>query len=203
MGEQVFFDLATIALLSSEKRASLRVQLSRWCKTGRLISLRRGFYGFPEKRPWIKINPAVLANKLYAPSYISSYWALGFFGLIPERVVTYTSVTRRVTRTFENPLGVFRYQSVKPEAFFGYKLREIDRAGVLLADPEKALLDLWYLETGLWDEARMEGMRFQNKQLIDPGVLKDYAQRYHSPRILRAADLWMAMTDEESEAVTL
>lgn len=183
VANQGFFDLATVALLSGEKRKSIRVQLSRWCKAGKLISLRRGMYAFPQTGIFAKINPALLANSLYAPSYLSCVWALGYYGLIPEKVVTYTSVTRRVTRSFRNPLGDFTYQSLKEAAFFGYQYRDIGGQKVLMAEPEKALLDLWHLEKGLWDEVRMEGMRFQNRDLVNMEQLKGYARRYDSPRL--------------------
>ena len=51
------------------------------------------------------VTPAVLANALYRPSYLSGLWALGHYDLIPERVVRFTSVTSRVPRRFENPVG--------------------------------------------------------------------------------------------------
>lgn len=203
MHDQDFFDLATVALLSGEKRETLRAQLSRWCRSGKLLALRRGMYAFPARGTARRIHPALLANKLYPPSYISGLWALGYYGLIPEKVVTYTSVTQRVTRSFENSLGVFRYQSIKASAFFGYGLRDVGNEQVLLADPEKALLDLWHLERGSWDAARMEGMRFQNRSLVNLNVLRDYAERYDSPRLIRAAELWACMPDEEAGGVEL
>lgn len=203
LGKQGFFDLASVDLLSGEKRESIRVQLSRWCKSGKLIPLRRGMYAFPAKGTAATINPALLANRLYAPSYISTYWALGFYGLIPEKVVTYTSMTQRVTRSFPNPLGEFQYRTIKKAAFFGYRIQEISGDPVLIAAPEKALLDLWHLENGSWDEARMAGMRFQEKRNINAEVLRDYAKRYDSPRLCKAVELWLSMNDEEEGATEL
>ncbi|MBQ9398373.1 MAG: hypothetical protein IJU08_07755 [Bacteroidales bacterium] len=48
----------------------------------------------------------VLFN-LYGPSYVSLHWALRWYGLIPERVETVTSVTTRHTREFENSLDIW------------------------------------------------------------------------------------------------
>lgn len=147
-------------------------------------------YAFPEVGGSIAVNPAELANKLYTPSYISTYWALGYYGLIPEKVVTYTSVTSRVTRSFSNALGVFSYQSLKPTAFFGYRPVTMGDRKVILAEPEKALLDLWYLEQGVWGQERMEAMRFQNQEIVDAVKLQSYAERYQAPRLIKAVDEW-------------
>ncbi len=202
LGSEGVFDLATAVQLLNEKRETVRVQLSRWCKAGKLLSLRRGLYAFPEHNCGRKVNPAELANRLLTPSYLSRHWALGFFGLIPESVTTYTSVTSRTPCRFNNMFGAFRYQHVKRQAFFGYRPYKIEGRTVLMAEPEKALLDLWHLEKGAWTAARMEAMRFQNVELVDAQKLRDYAERYASSRLTVAALVW-SMTLGETDGVEL
>lgn len=199
LGKEGFFDLASVVQLTDERRESIRMQLYRWCKAGKLLSLRRGMYAFPKAYTEAPINPAEVANKLYVPSYISTYWAMGFYGLIPEKVVTYTSVTARVSRSFSNSFGTFKYHSIKPPAFFGYRSLDIGGRQVVIAEPEKSLLDLWYLERGVWNEARMNAMRFQNTELIDAAKLHTYANRYHSPRVVKAAALWKSTLSAQHE----
>ncbi len=199
LGTEGWFDLASVAQLSGEQRNNLRIQLYRWCKTGKLLPLRRGMYAFPARYSARIVNPAELANRLYAPSYLSTHWALGYFGLIPEHVVTYTSVTSRVPETFNNVFGSFRYQHVKASAFFGYQPVKINERTVLLAEPEKALLDLWYLESGLWNEARMIEMRFQNFDIVNTETLLKYANRFESPRLVEAANLWCRFAKTETK----
>jgi len=201
LGKQGFFDLAAVIQLTGERRESIRIQLSRLCRSGKLISLRRGMYAFPEVGTAVSVNPALVANRLYNPSYLSTYWALGFYSLIPEKVVMYTSVTRRVTRSFSNPLGNFQYRTIKKEAFFGYRPVGIGEHKVLVAEPEKALLDLWYLNSGDWNESRMAEMRFQNTKLVDRSRLNDYAERYKSVRLVKAAALWAAFAGKEEEGM--
>ena len=187
LGNHTFFDLATVVQLANERRETVQVQLYRWCKSGKLIPLRRTMYALPE--PYISqpINPAELANHLYHPSYLSTHWALGYYGLIPERVASHTSIPSRVTRSFENAFGMFHYQHIKAPAFFGYHPVQLDGRKVLIAEPEKALLDLWYFEKGKWTEERMSEMRFQNRELVDSARLREYAQWFESPRIVAAA----------------
>ena len=156
-------------------------------------------YAFPEACSAVAINPAELANALYRPSYISMHWALGYYGLIPEKVVTYTSVTSRVTRHFDNSFGSFRYHSIKLAAFFGYAVLAIAGQKVVIAEPEKALLDFWYFEEGKWDVKRMAEMRFQNTEMIDTDKLHKYAEKYRSPRIIKAVELWGSVISSQSE----
>ncbi len=187
---QSFFDLATVVQLSGEKRAGVRTQLYRWIKQGRLLPLRRGMYALADRYRKVPINPAELANHLYRPSYLSGLWALGFYGLIPEKVETFTSVTPRVPRRFQNALGSYEYRNVKQAAFFGYRDAGIEGSQVLLAEPEKALLDLWHLGQGMWSEDRMTEMRFQNQDAVNPQKLEEYADRFDSPRLRCATKTW-------------
>ena len=189
---QVIFDLPTLAQLSGENRATLRTQLSRWLKSGRIVPLRRGMYALAQRYRSTPVNAAELANRLYRPSYLSTEWALGFYGLIPEMVVTYTSVSSRPPQAFSNDFGNFSYRHVKQDAFFGMVASSIAGRKVMLASPEKALLDLWYLNPGPWTQARMAAMRFQNTDLVDDGRLRESADRFASPRLKRATAVWSA-----------
>lgn len=198
------FDLPLLAQAFDESREGLRVQLARWMKAGRLIGLRRGMYALPDAYRRAPLAPARLANLLYRPSYLSGLWALGFFDLIPERVVWLTSVTTRVPRHFENPLGVYDYRNLKRSAFFGYQVSACFGPEVFLAEPEKALLDHWHLTAGEWTDERLGEMRYQHAEKISAEKLRQYAVRFDSPRLLRAVDRWVTLTREEEEGtVTL
>ena len=69
-----------------------RNNLTRWCKDGLLVKLRSQYYAFPQYREVPDFSRYV-ANRIYAPSYISLDSALSFYGMIPEEVVQQTSVT--------------------------------------------------------------------------------------------------------------
>ncbi len=136
-----------------------RNNLTRWCRRGLLVKLRNQNYAFPEYRQVPDFSRYV-ANRIYAPSYISLHSALSFYGMIPEEVVQLTSVTTLKTARFNNAFGIFHYQNVKPTLYFGYEIKLMrDRRGVMFATPEKALLDLLYLNTYYKTEQDMEGLR--------------------------------------------
>jgi hypothetical protein len=121
-------------------------QLSLWVKKGYLVRLKNGIYAFA--RELEKLKGEEIAFLLCQPSYISLESALAWYGFIPEIVYAYTSVTSRIPRTFENPCGRFIYRHVKSELFWGYGEMKTDQGLYLLAEPEKALLDYFYLNLG-------------------------------------------------------
>lgn len=119
--------------------------LGRWVNRGNIIKLRNGYYTFKEYIAKHNIN-LYLANRIYRPSYISLHTALAFHGLIPESVTQTTCVSTLKTARFNNEIGIFSYKSVKPQLFFGYQqLSYLDQKSILMAYPEKALIDLLYL----------------------------------------------------------
>ena len=187
------FDLALLTQAFNDRRDVILVQLSRWMTQGKVIGLRRGMYTLPEAFRRAPVNPAVLANALYRPSYLSSLWALGYYDLIPERVVRYTSVTPRVPRCFENPYGTFDYRSIKQDYFFGFRAVDVGEQKFLIAEPEKALLDHWYLTAGEWTAERLDEMRYQHVAQVKAEQLMRYAERFRSPRLGRAVERWLRL----------
>lgn len=198
------FDLALLVQAFDDRREVIRVQLSRWMKQGKVIGLRRGIYTLAEMYRRAPLTPAELAGALYRPSYLSGLWALGFHDLIPERVVWLTSVTSRPPRRFENPIGVFDYRNIKQECFFGCRTASHGGANIVVAEPEKALLDHWHLTHGEWTTERLVEMRYQHFDLVGEDQLKLYAQRFRSPRLDRAVQRWLLLAaDAEKGTVSL
>jgi predicted transcriptional regulator of viral defense system len=156
-------------------------------------------YALAERYRRVAAHPALLSNQLYTPSYISMHWALSFYGLIPEKAVVYTAVTPRVPRTFKNIFGVYRYSNLKQKFFFGYRAVDMGGENVFVAAPEKALLDMWHLQSGVWDADRMREMRFQNFDVVSTGRLRDYAERFGLPRLMRAVSIWEQVSASSEE----
>ena len=162
-----------------------RNNFSRWVKQGKIIRLRQGYYTFPALKAEGDA-PFYFANKLYDPSYISLESALAFYGMIPEGVIQITSVTARKTKSFHNPFGNFIYRSVKPELMFGYSIEKSNLStnwNILLASPEKALLDFLYLNPQYDTEKDMQELRldidFMQEELAI-GRLDEYLERFES-----------------------
>jgi len=198
------FDLALLVQAYDEPRESIRVQLSRWNSQGKIIGLRRGVYTLAEPYRSIPVSSAALANAIYRPSYLSGLWALAFYDMIPERVNCYTSVSTRPPQRFDNPVGLFDYRNIKQEAFFGYHTVRDGAADILVAEPEKALLDHWHLTAGEWTNDRLEEMRYQHAEQVNAERLQYNAERYRSPRLERAVARWLKLVREaEKGTITL
>lgn len=167
----------------------VRRQLSRWTASGKVVQLRRNLYALSP--PWRRMepHPFLVANELHAPSYVSLQSALAHHGMIPEAVPVTTSVTTARPQRFETPFGRYAYRHVRREAFFGYHRIAVFRdQGALVADPEKALLDLAYLTPGGARMEHLESLRLDGLEHIDPARLLDHARRWGKPEILRTAE---------------
>lgn len=197
VSELPWFDLPMLTQLTGEEKRSITGQLHRWVKAEKIIPLRRGMYTLADRYRRKTLSPTALANALYTPSYLSSLWALSYYGLIPEKVATYTGVTTRVPRRFTNRIGSFRYFNLKQPLFFGYDSKVIDGQAILIANPEKALFDHWHLNSGEWSDDRLRGMRYQRFDLLDTKRLRSHADRFDSPRLHRALDAFLQLEEDE------
>lgn len=160
-----------------------RNNLTRWCSRGLLVKLRNQHYAFPEYRKEPDFSRYV-ANRIYAPSYISLHSALSFYGMIPEEVIQLTSVTTLKTARFENAFGTFHYQNVKTPLYFGYEIKTMQNGrGLLFATPEKALLDLLYLNPYYRTEQDMEDLRLDEDYMqneLNKERLMSFLARFES-----------------------
>ena len=157
-----------------------RNSLTRWCDKGLLVKLKNEYYAFPEYRQMNDFARYV-ANKIYRPSYISLHSALSFYGIIPEEVISITSVTTLKTNKFVNDFGTFTYQKIKRGMFFGYEPKLLsDGRAMMFATPEKAILDLLYLYPFYKTEQDMLELRFDDyfmQEDLDRSRLNDYLGR--------------------------
>lgn len=182
---------------------NLRRQLSRWTRAGRLLQLRRGLYALAP--PWqrIKPHPFLIANRLGSGSYVSGLSALAFAHAIPEYVAEVTSCTGGRPHTYLTPLGRYSFRRLKANLRFGYRQVALgDGQAAFLATPEKALLDLIYLQPGGDDAAFLKELRL-NLDVLQPDLLDDFAQRCAVPKLVRAAKRIGELARDTPEYVTL
>ena len=151
-------------------------QLHYWQRKGYVERLRKPWYRIA-KRPWNRMERWTIANRVYAPSYISLESALWYHGFIPEGVFHTTSVTTLHTRKFDIGKTRYFYRNVKPSYFFGYDIVEHEGAAVRMADVEKTLLDELYLNPQHAKADDFEALRLDASGIRDrmrPDVFADY-----------------------------
>ena len=189
VGDEPVFETGLL-LAGDVDPADARKQLSRWTKAGRLFRLRRDLYALAPPFQKVKPHPFLVANRMARGSYVSRQSALAHYGLIPEYVPLVTSVTTARPSLWETPLGAYDFRHLKVEMFYGYQLLELGgRQQAFVASPEKALLDLVYLQPGGDSPDHLRELRLQHLDRLDVNELARQAELAHSPKLRRAAAL--------------
>jgi hypothetical protein len=188
MGDEPVFKSAVL-LAGDVDVANVRRQLSRWVKAGRLYQLRRGVYALAPPYQKVKPHPFVVANALVQGSYVSLQSALAHYGMIPEYTPVVTSLTTARPGRWRTPLGDMIFRHIKTTWFHGYRQVEVaEGQRAFVASPEKALLDLVYLEPGADAPAYLAELRLSNLDRLDRDALVRLAEESGSPKLGRAAE---------------
>lgn len=166
-----FSDLRKIAALDDE---SLRVAVSRMHKKRELTKLSKGYYSLPDAN----LDLHKLALELYRPSYLSFEWVLGQDNVLSQKPHNLTLATTKRARKITIGEQTIFYRHLRPDLFFGYILKD----GYLVAETEKALLDLAYLSLNGYAKFDPEEMNLKN---IAAKRLKEYLEKFHSERLTK------------------
>lgn len=156
-------------------RVAATFLLYRYTKRGLLTRCKRGLYAFSHAA----LPDPYLANRLYEPSYVSLEFALSYHRVIPETVYAVTSVTTKSTRSFVVSGKRFIFQRIKKQAFTGYAVRRQQGLSFLIAEPEKAYVDLLYLRL----RRRQKPLRRFRKEKLDRHKAVRYAKLFENPRL--------------------
>ena len=168
----------------------VRHQLSRWTKAGRVYKLRRGLYALAPPFQKVKPHPFLIANRMVRGSYISCQSALAHHGLIPEYAHVVVSVTTARPGRWKTPIGTFEFRHIKTELLRGY--RQVDLGGgqkAFVATPEKALLDLIYLQPGADSLNYLRELRLQNLEHLNLDELLRLADLTAIAKLKRAVTI--------------
>lgn len=170
--------------------ATTKNNMTNWLKKGYVERLKRDLYACVVLEP--EIPDFYIANKLYAPSYISLETALSLYNIIPEIAAQVTSVTTKSSREFKNRHGVFTYRSCRKRAFTGYRIVSYEGYKVLIADREKALVDFLYFKLRHGQSIDFEEERFDADILkgIEWKKARGYAELFNKTTINKLKDCW-------------
>ncbi|PIU18755.1 MAG: hypothetical protein COT16_01245 [Elusimicrobia bacterium CG08_land_8_20_14_0_20_44_26] len=184
------FSLNDIRLLDEQFH---RRRLNEWQKKNYIKKIVRGYYVFSD----LKMDENVLfeiANKIYSPSYISLEMAFSYYGLIPESVYEVTSISTRKTYSFKTPVAKFSFKSIKPDFFWGYEIKRYGTKTFKIAEPEKAVLDYFYFNSGIATRREFESMRFNNEvfsRLVNLKKFLLYLNRFHQKALQKRVGLFL------------
>jgi len=201
VGDDPVFE-SSLLLAGNIKPKNVRLQLTRWVNSGRIYRLRRGVYSIAPPYQKTQPHPFLVANHLQRSSYVSLQSALAFYGLIPENVNITVSITTGRPERLETPLGIFEFRHIKSNLLFGYHMIDLGGQNALVATPEKALLDLVYLQPGGVSTKYLQGLRLQNLDRLNRDLLMKQSKVFDSPKMSKAAKVisqWMLGETSEYE----
>lgn len=168
-----------------------RRRLYEWQKKGYIRKIINNWYVFSD----IEIDDIMLrmiANRIYAPSYIGLESALVYYELIPEAAFQITSITTRKTKLFKTSITQFKYRDLDKRLFFGYDLIKSDNQSFFISNPEKTILDYLYLNPHLREISDFSELRINKRQfqtLINIFKLKKYLNMFSLKRLTNSLEL--------------
>lgn len=137
------FTLSSLMMLTGATDAALLTgRLNYQVRKGRLLNPRRGIYCKPDYKA------EELCGQLYRPSYISLEHVLQKAGVVFQYDSTITAASY-LSRELEIDGKRMRYRKMKPE-ILGATDGILLGKSFAIATPERALLDLMYLESNYY-----------------------------------------------------
>jgi len=164
-----FTDLKKISDLSDE---SLKVAVSRMIKNKEIVKLSKGIYTADIS----KINWEGFAVEMHSPSYLSFEWALARYNILSQKPINLTLATAKRSREITTPQNIIIYHHLQPKLFWGFIMEN----NYLLAEPEKAFLDLAYLSLNGYAKFDAEEM---NLELLNKIKLKKYLRKINYQKL--------------------
>lgn len=166
------FKLKDIALLSGDTDFQLlNLKLNYYVRTGKLQNPRKGIYAKPEYKP------EELACTIYTPSYISLETVLQKAGVIFQYDSRLTVISY-LSRNIEIEGRTYRFRKLKNEILINTMGIERLENQVNIAIPERAFLDLLYLNTNYY---------FDNLNSLKPDLIQKILPLYQSKTLEKKA----------------
>lgn len=184
-------------MLESELKqyASPRDKISRMVKEDKLFPIVKGLYETDKST-----SGYLLAEAIYAPSYLSFEFALAFYGLIPEAVYVFTSATfeKKKKKIYETSFGTFSFRDIPSDAYtYGVNIVKENEYWYKIATIEKAVCDQLYKTKTISNYNELEKLLFDDLR-FDRELIKDLnvediielAPKYRNVNV-RKFSLWL------------
>ena len=190
-------------LLDPDALPAFRVQLSRWVKVGKIVQVRRGLYYLND--PW-RQGPRPGWTRLcgrYAPgSWVTEATALSYYGIIPD--VAHNSISHAPADypdvLIPEERLLMQFSRVPRKFAFGCKVVAMydETVPVLMAEPEKALLDWAQIHPDGLNPHWLQELRL-DYELLDKDRLLELASRFRTAKAEQFASRVAKKIREEKE----
>ncbi len=154
--QKTVFSLQEIAMLVDEPDfTKLKQRINYYVRTNKIKRLRKGIYA--------KENYSIeeFSCKIFKPSYISLEYVLQQAGIIFQYSTGITLISY-LSRKIENKKYHFIYRKLKNEILYHSAGININDNGINIATPERAFLDILYLNKKYY----FDSLRSLNKENI-------------------------------------
>jgi len=167
-------------LVPGDTAPAKRQFVSRLATLGWLVRIKKGVYQIADdisSLGTLTLSRYALAQILAPGSYVSFEAALQFHGMHDQLLLTTTSVN--LTQRKPVILQEYRYHFVKTSEkyFFGFREHALDGQKALIAQPEKALVDMVQLHRSAHSTDRVAEILSEYQESIDTERLQNYLSR--------------------------
>ncbi len=167
-----YFSLKDLSKINNLEKNSLKVAISRAVRDKKIFKLTNGLYAQDiNDIPWEN-----LAINIYSPSYISFESALNHYNILSQQTVSLTLATDKRRKNINIHNHPIIYRHIKSGLFWGY----IRKSDYLIAEPEKAFLDLAYLSLNGYGHFDPEEM---NLSLLNKEKIKRYLKKFNNKKL--------------------
>ncbi|MBU2564092.1 hypothetical protein KKA23_00690 [Patescibacteria group bacterium] len=174
---KTYFYLSDIKKISKLNNASLKVAINRLIKNKELIRITKKVYT-------TNINDVDWKNlsiDIYSPSYISFEYALSFYNILSQKPLHLTLATTKRSKTIETEANNLMYKHIQKKMFWGYVQYHKD-SNYLMANPEKAFIDLAYLSLNGYAKFDPEEM---NLKILKKNRIKEYLKKINNKKLTK------------------
>lgn len=140
--ELYYFSSRTLADLLARNLSQIYPLVRQLVRAGLIAEIENGKYlllGFESER--VLANPLFIGSHLVTPGYVSYWSALHSYGFTEQVPLTVYVATTKKKSPVEYAGQRFRFVTIQPRKFFGYRQELVGGLPVLIADEAKALID--------------------------------------------------------------
>ena len=173
-----YFTPSLLANLLGLKRRQAYRLLARLKAEGLVAEVEKGKFlllGLEPER--VLSNPFFIASHLVTPAYVSFWSALHFYGFTEQVPLTTFVATTKKKRPVTFRDFRFRFVTLKPQKFFGYRREMMDDLPVLIADEAKAIVDSLHQPRYAGGIAEVAKSLRAALDVVDVSTLVEYANR--------------------------
>jgi len=188
----IFSDVELLNCISGSRDRRYGI-IKRAIAGGDIIHLRRGRYCFSPKLRKGSLNPFMIAQFLYGPSYISFESALSYHGWIPEAVPIISSASKKRSRMFPTPIGHFGFIHIAASNFLaGVESMGKAENRFLIARPWRAIIDYLHTNKKKWTGIAplIDSLRIDEARLFEttPYELDEVKSAYRKRSVQKFID---------------